>query len=324
MRQNSNLVSSDSLTDKIRSRAEDLGFDSCGIAAADLLSLENDRLKDWIKGGYHAGMSYMERNGEKRKDPRNLVEGARSVIVLLMNYYQHQNLAPGVPVISRYALGRDYHDVMRERMLLLLDYIKKESPGSGGRVFVDSAPVMERSWAVNAGLGWIGRNSMLINRRLGSYTFIGEIVTDIELDYDKPFTTHHCGSCNRCTEACPTGAILPDRTVDSNRCISYITIEHKGAIPGYFSGKMENRVFGCDICQEVCPWNSKANQTTIADFFERAEIPGYTKHGWDALTEEQFIELFASSPVKRAGYQGFMRNLRFIRTLPKIQFPESP
>lgn len=312
MRQNSNLVSFDSLSEKIRKKATELGFDKCGIAAAGYLEKEESRLDLWIRGQYHAGMSYMERNGEKRADPRKLVPGAKSIIVLLMNYYQEMESNPGAPRFSRYALGRDYHDVIRKRLKSLLDFIRSESEGSGGRVFVDSAPVMERAWAVKAGLGWIGRNSMLINRSLGSYTFIGEIITDVELDYDDPFTTTHCGSCSRCSEACPTGAILPNRSIDSNRCISYITIEHKESIPGNFSGRMENRVFGCDICQEVCPWNNKPGNTSITDFFAKDEILNYTMSDWYNLTEEQFDKLFNDSPVMRTGYRGFIRNLRFI------------
>lgn len=312
MRQNSNLGSSDSLTRRIRERASAIGFDRCGVAEAGYPEKEAGRLSNWIGRGCHAGMSYMERNQEKRYDPRQLVQGAKSIIVLLMNYYQETTHKPDAPIFSRYALGRDYHEVMRERLNLLLDFIREESPGSGGRVFVDSAPVMERTWAVKAGLGWIGRNSMLINRELGSYTFIGEIITDVGLDYDDPFATGHCGSCSRCMDACPTEAILPDRSIDSRRCLSYITIEHKGDIPGYFSGKMENRIFGCDICQEVCPWNSKAGGTLITDFLAKKELLTYSLSDWNSITEEQFDELFSDSPVTRTGYRGFMRNLRFI------------
>lgn len=312
MRQNLNLDSSDNLGLKIKTRASELGFDRCGITPADHLEKEKERYDSWIRGSYHAGMQYLERNSEKRADPRRLVENARSVIVVLMSYAGIPATEKKSPRFSKYALGKDYHAVLKERLYKLFDFIKQSAPGTRGRIFVDSAPVMERSLAVRAGLGWIGRNSMLINRELGSYTFIGEIITDLEIDHDAPFTASYCGSCSRCIDSCPTGAILPDRSIDSNSCISYVTIEHKGAIPEFFSGKMEGWAFGCDICQEVCPWNSRPAYSDSSVFELKPEFLSFDAEAWQELSEEEFNEIFHDSPLMRTGYKGFSRNIQFL------------
>ena len=319
MRQNPNPYSSDppifsdDLTLKIKEKALGVGFDDCGIAMAGAVSdREAGNLDSWIKNSYNAGMEFMERNRDKRRDPTLLVPGARSVVVLLANYYSGYNPSADNPRVARYAAGADYHKVLKDKLHLLLQFIKDAVPGSDGRVFTDSAPVMERTWAVTAGLGWIGRNSMLINRKIGSYSFIAEIVTTTVLTPDKPFITSHCGSCTKCIDACPTAAILPNRSVDSNRCISYATIEHKGAIPYLFRGKMENWIFGCDICQEVCPWNSRPLLTTEKSFYPGEGILKMESPGWNLSEPERFHSEFSDSSLMRAGYNGIKRNLDFI------------
>lgn len=306
------MDSSDNLNTRIKTRASELGFDRCGIVPAVFLEKEYTRFGSWIKQGFQAGMNYLERNSEKRADPGKLVENAKSVIVVLMRYASIPAFENKSPKFSRYALGRDYHLVLKEKLHELLDFIEEEVPGTRGRVFVDSAPVMERSLAVRAGLGWIGRNSMLINRNLGSYTFIGEIITDLETEYDEPFGTSHCGSCSRCIDSCPTGAILPDRSIDSNKCISYVTIEHRGPITELFRNKMNGWVFGCDICQEVCPWNSKPGSPVNPQFEPKPEFINYTPAMWRELDKGAFDEIFKDSPLLRTGYKGFKRNLEFI------------
>jgi len=306
------LDSSDNLSHKIKIKASELGFERCGITRAVYLERESARFDAWVKNGYQAGMDYLERNSEKRADPRKLVDNAKSVIVVLMSYESTPDFEQESPRFSRYALGEDYHMVLKERLHRLLDFVKKEVPGTKGRIFVDSAPVMERSLAVMAGLGWIGRNSMLINRELGSFTFIGEIITDLELEFDDPVTKSYCGSCSRCISACPTSAILPDRSIDSNRCISYITIEHRGVIPDFFRGKMSGWVFGCDICQEVCPWNNKPGQGNSSTFNIKPEFLNFDPAEWRKLSRDEFNEIFHNSPLLRTGYNGFTRNLEFL------------
>lgn len=312
MRPNSNLDSSENLSARIKDKAISIGFDSCGIAPVHFLQKEDDRIRSWVESGYHAGMSYLERNSDKRSNPGLLVEKSRSVIVVLINYYQDNNPGKDTPVFSKYALGKDYHKILKEKLGVLLEYVREQVPGSSGRIFVDSAPVMERSWGVKAGLGWIGKNSMLISKKHGSFTFIGELITDAELDYDKPVQMGYCGSCTRCIDACPTKAILPNRSIDSNRCISYLTIEHKEDIPEAFSGMFANNIFGCDICQDVCPWNSKVKQTSVEDFLVKPEIQNGTFSTWNDMSEENFVRIFSDSPLMRTGCSGFKRNLKFV------------
>ncbi|HCC70014.1 MAG TPA: tRNA epoxyqueuosine(34) reductase QueG [Bacteroidales bacterium] len=296
--------------DTIKERAAELGFDLFGIATVRPLDRHGDRLIRWLKNGHHSGMTYMERNREKRINPGLLVPGSRSVIVAGMNYYHEYNPPENKPVFARYALGKDYHRILKDRLNVLLEFIKVEKPGIEGRVFVDTHPVLERAWAQAAGLGWIGKNSMLINREKGSFFFIGILIINIELKYDKPAARDYCGNCTRCLEACPTSAILENRTIDSNRCLSYLTIENKEDIPPEYAEKARLKIFGCDICQEVCPWNHKAIETTIKEFEPLPEILDYTTDQWKSLSEEEFYHIFSGSAVMRAGYKGFMRNVR--------------
>ena len=247
------------VSDAIREEALRLGFAACGFCRAEKLTEDAERLKDWLGKGYHGRMAYMARHFEKRSDPTLLVEGAKSVISLLYSYHTNQQQSdPEAPVISKYAYGRDYHFVMKEKMNQLFDFIKSEFGQVEGRVFVDSAPVLDRAWARRAGLGWIGKNSNLISRKAGSFVFIGEIMLDMELEYNQVPEGDFCGSCTRCIEACPTEAILSNRTLDAQRCISYQTIENRGSIDADLEGKLSKRFFGCDICQDVCPWNRSA------------------------------------------------------------------
>jgi epoxyqueuosine reductase len=306
------MFSRKEMTERIRRQALALGFDACGIVRAEPLEEEHSRLLAWLMDGRHAGMDYMARNTEKRLDPTKLVPGSKSVIVVLLNYYPGEKIYPAgedIPRISRYALGRDYHKVMRRKLKDLLKWINDELAPAEGRVFVDSAPVLERAWARRAGLGWTGKNSLLLTQK-GSWFFIGEIITDLELSYDTAEVADRCGSCTRCVEACPTQAILPERTVDANRCISYWTIEYKGEeFPEGMPG-LHGQAFGCDICQEVCPWNSKAVPHKTPDFEPQKERLTLTRDDWQKMTGEEFTELFAGTPVMRTGLKGMKRNIK--------------
>lgn len=258
-------------------------------------------------------MQYMENYVELRTDPTKLVPGAKSVITLLLNYYPQEKQKPEAPGIAKYAWGKDYHKVIREKLKTLLGRIRNEIGEIEGRGFVDSAPVLERSWALHSGLGWIGKNGMLIHKDAGSFHFIATLITDLKLEYDSPFNTDHCGTCTRCIEACPTEAILPQKIIDGSRCISYYTIELKEALmPASANGKMNNWLFGCDVCQDVCPWNrfSKPHQTE--SFRPIPEILNLSTSDWEALTEENFKKIFKDSPIRRSKYQGIRRNLRMI------------
>jgi len=297
----------------IRNEALRLGFSACGFAKAGPLPEDKQRLDNWLQQGYNGSMQYMENHFEKRTDPTKLVEGARSVVSLLLNYYTAKRQEdPNAPVLSKYAYGTDYHFVMKEKMKSLLTFMETHFGQVSGRVFVDSAPVLDRAWARKAGLGWIGKNSNLINRELGSFVFIGEIITDLEMEYNKVPENDFCGACSLCIESCPTDAILPNRTIDSNRCISYLTIENREEIPGEFKGKMENRAFGCDICQDVCPWNRRAIQHTIKEFEPRPDMLEMAKADWEELDSPTFNVLFKRSAVKRAGFNGLKRNVKFL------------
>lgn len=300
----------------IKAEALKIGFDGCGISKAEKLEDDSARLSDWLNNGFHATMQYMENHFDKRVDPSRLVEGAKSVISVVLNYYPSEKQQdPEAPVISKYAYGRDYHDVIRPRLRQLHDFINTHIATTNGRGFTDSAPVLERAWAARSGLGWIGKNSMLINPSAGSFFFIGVLILDIELYYDRPIPDF-CGDCTRCLHACPTGAILDTRTIDSVKCISYQTIENRGEIDISLKGKFNNRVFGCDICQDVCPWNRKAipHQTG-----ELKPVPGLLemkKEDWQAMDEEKYSKMFSQSAVKRAKYRGIRRNLDFIKDSP--------
>ena len=301
------------ISQAIKAKALSLGFADCGFARAEPLPEDATRLREWLNAGHHARMGYMANHFEKRTDPTLLVEGARSVISLLFNYYTDKAQKDAeAPVISKYAFGRDYHFVMKERMHQLLAFIQSLQPGTQGRVFVDSAPVLDRAWARKAGLGWIGKNSCLISRKLGSFVFIGEIILNLELDHNQVPESDFCGSCNRCLEACPTGAILENRTLDSQRCISYQTIENKGAISPELKGRLEGRAFGCDICQDVCPWNRKALIHAEPEFEASAGLLEMTATEWSQLDQKKYRELFKDSPVERAGFTKLLSTLAFL------------
>ncbi len=271
------------------------------------------RLKEWLDAGYNAGMGYMAKNFEKRVGLAELVPGAVSVISVLLNYYPKETQQPGVPKVSRYAYGRDYHFTIKEKLRELFAFIKEEIyPGLKGRIFTDSAPVLDRAWAVRAGLGWIGKNSNLINKRWGSFVFIGEIISNLEIEDEAEQVKDACGTCTRCIDACPTGALTKPYTVDANKCISYLTIENNGDIPSKFKGKFDNWIFGCDICQEVCPWNKKAIPTEEPDFKPREEFLKMTLKDWQKLDEKRFKELFRETPVERTKHKGLRRNIDFL------------
>jgi len=302
------------LSGAIRLEALRLGFAACGFAPAGALEDDAGRLKAWLDNGYHARMGYMARHFEKRTDPTRLVDGARSVVSLLYNYYTDRvQDDPGAPVLSKYAYGRDYHFVLKEKMGKLLEFIRSRTGKMEGRAFVDSAPVLDRAWAREAGLGWIGKNSCLISRSHGSFVFIGELVIDLELEYSQGPEDDFCGSCSRCIDACPTGAILPGRIIDSGRCISYQTIENRGEVDPGPRDHLSNRFFGCDICQDVCPWNRKAIVHTEPAFEPDKELMGMTAGDWLELEEGQFNRLFRDSPLQRAGYRKVKETLGILQ-----------
>jgi epoxyqueuosine reductase len=299
------------LTREVKAEAKRLGFDACGISKAERLDKEARRLEDWLLAGRHGSMGWMENHFDKRVDPRELVEGARTVISVLHNYYQpvHHTEGPYAGKVSRYAWGDDYHDVMKERLYALYNWLDGRAGGINGRAFVDSAPVLDKAWAQRSGLGWVGKHSNLINRSLGSYFFVGELIVDVPLTADGPIPDY-CGTCTRCIDACPTDAIYQPYAVDSNRCISYLTIEHRGDdIPHEIRGSMENWIFGCDICQDVCPWNKFKRPTTEPRYTPRPGITDTDLREWAELDLEGFRQRFRNSPVKRSKFDGFRRNV---------------
>ena len=298
-------------THLIKQEAYRLGFDFCGISKADFLEDEAPRLEQWLKNGMHGKMHYMENYFDKRLDPRQLVDGAKSVVSLLLNYYTDKKQEDvTAPKISMYALGKDYHDIIKNKLKELLNFINENIGEVNGRVFVDSAPVLDRAWAQKSGLGWIGKNTNLINPIAGSFFFIAELILDLELEPDAPIKDY-CGTCSRCMDACPTDAIIKPYIVDGSKCISYFTIELKEEIPSEMKGKFENWTFGCDICQEVCPWNRFSKQITEMDFEPKPEILTMKKSEWTELTDEVFRKIFKDSPIKRTGYKGLKRNIEF-------------
>lgn len=287
---------------------------SCGIANAAPLDDDARRLEQWLHKGYQGTMQYMERYFDMRVDPTKLVPGAKSVITLLLNYYPAQEQQANTPNIAKYAWGTDYHYVIREKLNQLLTFIKENIGDVDGRGFVDSAPVLERSWAVNSGLGWIGKNGNLLNKQSGSFFFIATLITDLSLIPDAPFATDHCGSCTRCLDACPTQAIVSPTEVDGSKCISYLTIELKDAlIPSEFHNKMEDWMFGCDICQDVCPWNRFSKPNAEQAFTPIPEILNLSLAEWEAMSEETFRKVFKSSPMARPKWKGIQRNIRAIK-----------
>lgn len=301
-------------TQMIKTEAERLGFLSCGIAKAKFLEHEAPRLEQWLQEQKHGQMQYMENHFDKRLDPRILVDGARSVISLTYNYYTHQiQTHENAPKISKYAYGIDYHEVIKAKLKELLYFIQEHIGEVSGRAFVDSAPVLERAWAQKSGLGWIGKNANLISKQKGSFFFLAELIIDLPLVYDNPLQTDHCGKCTRCIDACPTDAIYAPFKVDGSKCISYLTIELKEQIPSEFEGKMENWMFGCDICQDVCPWNRFSVPHQENAFMPNASLLNMKAHEWQDLTEEIFQKVFPKSPLKRTKFKGLKRNIDFLK-----------
>jgi len=299
-------------TQNIKAEAQRLGFSFCGISKAGFLEEEAPRLENWLKQKMHGEMHYMENNFDKRLDPTLLVEGSKSVISLLFNYYPKQQQKEGSFKISKYAYGEDYHFVIKDKLKDIVHFINNEIGEVNARIFVDSAPVLDRAWAKKSGLGWIGKNGMLINKEQGSFFFLAEIILDLELIYDNPITDH-CGTCRACLDACPTNAILPDKVVDGSKCISYFTIELKEEIlPNEVKGKFDDWVFGCDICQDVCPWNRFSLANNEPKFSPNDKLLNYSKNQWKELTEEIFQEIFKKSAVKRTKYRGLKRNIDFM------------
>jgi len=297
----------------IKKEAKELGFLSCGISPAGFLEDQAPKLEQWLKEGRHGKMSYMENHFDKRLDPTILVPGAKSVISLLLNYHSETiQKDPEAPKISSYAFGKDYHLVIKDKLNQLLERLRHEIGDIEGRVFVDSAPVMDKVWAEKAGLGWVGKNTNLISKQVGSFFFIAELIIDLELAYDLP-VADHCGSCTACIDACPTDALTAPYEIDGSKCISYATIELKDAIPDFFVGKMENWMFGCDICQTVCPWNRFAKAHDEKAFDPTGELIDFTKKDWIELTEETFKKVFPKSAVKRTKYEGLKRNIQFLK-----------
>ena len=298
----------------IKQLASEFGFNFCGIAQATKLDDDARRLELWLNKGMHGNMQYMERYFDLRIDPRQLVPGAKSVITLLLNYFPNDKQDPGTPKISKYAFGKDYHEVIREKLNKLIESIKINVGEIQGRGFVDSAPVLERTWAQRSGLGWVGKNGNLINKQMGSFFFIATLITDLDLEPDESFAKDYCGTCTRCIDACPTDAILPGKIVDGSKCISYFTIELKDMlIPNEMKGKFENWTFGCDICQDVCPWNRFSKPTNEIEFTPIPGILNISTKEWEAMTEEKFKSIFKHSALNRSKLKGIQRNLKFLQ-----------
>lgn len=299
-------------TQIIKTKAQELGFSFCGIAKAEFLEQEAPRLEEWLKRGYQGKMSYLENYFDKRLDPTLLVSGAKSVVSLVYNYYPKKDLAEDDNLkIAKYAYGEDYHFVVKDKLKILLTHLNETIGEVNGRAFVDSAPVMEGAWAQKSGLGWVGKNSLLLNRSAGSFFFLAELIIDLELEYDSP-TKDYCGTCTACMDACPTDAIAEPYVVDGSKCISYFTIELKDEIPNDVSGKFENWIFGCDICQDVCPWNRFSSPHNESRFDPSPTLENMKSDDWKEITEEVFKSVFKNSAVKRTGLKGLQRNIRFI------------
>lgn len=297
----------------IKQEAKRLGFESCGIAKAEFLNNEATNLEQWLKNGYQGKMTYMENYFDKRLDPRLLVDNAKSVISLSYNYFPEEIQIKNSYKIAKYAYGEDYHHIIKSKLKELTFFIQNTIGEINGRAFVDSAPVMERAWAQKSGLGWKGKHSLLIQKNKGSFFFLAELILDLELEYDHPFVTNHCGNCSRCIDACPTEAILPNNTVDGSKCISYFTIELKDEIPSSVKGKFEDWMFGCDICQDVCPWNRFSKPHTEEKFIPHPDLLSMNKNDWEEITEDVFKQVFKKSAVKRTKYLGLKRNISFIK-----------
>lgn len=299
-------------TQLIKAEAKRLGFLSCGISKSGFLETEAPRLENWLNQNQHGQMLYMENHFDKRLNPNLLVDDAKSVISLLLNYYPTEKQNPESYQISKYAYGQDYHFVIKEKLKELLYTIQNQIGEVSGRAFVDSAPVLDKAWAAKGGLGWIGKNSNLITKSVGSFYFIAELIIDLELDYDAP-TTDHCGSCTACIDACPTEAIVSPYVVDGSKCISYFTIELKENIPQEMKGKFNDWAFGCDICQDVCPWNKFSKPHNEPLFNANPELISFSKKDWEEITAETFTQVFKNSAVKRTKTEGFKRNINFLK-----------
>jgi epoxyqueuosine reductase len=299
-------------TTLIKAEAKRLGFLSCGISKAVFLEEEAPRLQNWLKNNHHGEMKYMENYFDKRLDPRLLVDDAKSVVSVLLNYFPEEGQKdPSAPKISKYAYGTDYHFVIKDKLKLLLAFIKEEIGEVNGRAFVDSAPVLDKAWAVRSGLGWMGKHTNVISKQVGSFYFIAELIIDLELIYDTP-VTDHCGSCTACIDACPTEAIVEPYVVDGSKCISYFTIELKEELPVSFKDKFDNWMFGCDVCQDVCPWNRFSKSHNEPLFNPHPELLEMSKSDWEEITKDVFNKLFKRSAVKRTKYKGLKRNIKFL------------
>ena len=306
------MASKQQYTDMIKQEAQRLGFLSCGVSKAGFLEEEAPRLEAWLNKNMHGEMRYMENHFDKRLDPTKLVDGAKSVVSLLLNYFPEEQQETGTYKISKYAYGQDYHHVIKHKLKSLIHFIETEIGEVAGRAFVDSAPVLDKAWAKKSGLGWIGKHSNLLTQKVGSFYFIAELIIDLDLEYDTP-VTDHCGSCTRCIDACPTEAIVAPYVVDGSKCISYFTIELKDNLPAEFKGKFDDWMFGCDVCQDVCPWNRFSTPHNEPLFQPKSELLSMTKGDWDELTQEVFSKVFQKSAVKRTKFDGLTRNIDFLK-----------
>lgn len=307
------MTQKESHTIFIKKEAQRLGFEACGVSKAAFLENEAPRLEQWLQQGFQGEMHYMEHHFDKRLDPTLLVPGAKSVVSLLYNYFPSEIQNRDSFQISKYAYGEDYHHVIRKKLYELVSSMQEYLGNFHARVFTDSAPIMERAWAQKSGLGWLGKHSLLISKARGSFFFLAEIILDVELNYDQPFATDHCGTCTRCIDACPTEAILPNNTVDGSKCISYFTIELKDEIPIHFKDHFEDWAFGCDICQDVCPWNRFSTPHKEPKFNPDDRLLNFGKNEWKEITEEIFKDIFRKSAVKRTKFAGFERNISFLK-----------
>ena len=300
-------------TELIKNEAKRLGFISCGISRAEFLEDEAPRLEKWLKMKMNGEMKYMENYFEKRLDPTKLVDDAKSIISLSYNYFPEDLQNKEAPKVSKYAYGMDYHYVIKEKLIFFLTFIKDKIGDVHGRAFVDSAPILEKAWAAKSGIGWVGKNSNLITKQVGSFYFLAELIVDLDLDYDR-IESDHCGECTACIDSCPTEAIAQPYVVDGSKCISYFTIELKENIPKEFKGKFDDWVFGCDICQDVCPWNKFSKSHKEPLFKTNSKLIKMSRDEWNEITEETFNKIFKNSALKRTGYKGLTRNLNFIKS----------
>ncbi|MEM1259780.1 MAG: tRNA epoxyqueuosine(34) reductase QueG [Bacteroidota bacterium] len=306
------LNSKEKYSKQIKKEAKRLGFMSCGISKAEFLEEEAPRLENWLNGNMHGEMQWMENHFDKRLDPTKLMDGAQSVISVLLNYYPEQSQVENTYKIAKYAYGTDYHYVIKDKLKHLLHFIQEEIGEVHGRAFVDSAPVLDRAWAAKSGLGWVGKNSNLLTKKVGSFYLIAELIVDLELEYDSAITDH-CGSCTKCIDACPTEALVAPYVVDGSKCISYFTIELKNEIPTEFEGKFGDWAFGCDICQDVCPWNRSSKPHREPLFNPHPELLSMTKQDWEEITQDVFQKVFKKSAVKRTKFSGLQRNIAFLK-----------